>query len=96
MNEQELMAFVQRILDNTKYDVQAQCMLRELRGMLDADAQKHPEEKELLKPLDEALRAFPELREVAGPGKKLDSAAIHIANTRANERREREARYNRC
>lgn len=94
MNEQTLMAFIQRILENTKTDTQAQCMLRELRSMLDAEARQHPEEEALLMPLDQALTAFPEVRDAAKGG--LDRAAIRAAKIRAEERRERESRYNRC
>ena len=94
MDERTLMAFIQRVLDNTKSDIQAQCMLRELRSMLDAEARQHPEEKALLTPLDQALTAFPEVREAAKGG--LSGEAIRAAKIRAEERREREARYNRC
>lgn len=96
MDEQTLMAFIQRIIRNTSSDIQAQSMLRELHGMLEANARQHPGEKDLLAPLTDAIAAFPEVREDAAKAGELDRKAIAIAKKRADERREREAQYNRC
>ncbi len=96
MDENALMAFIQSIIRNTSSDIQAQSMLRELLSMLDADTRQHPEEKELLEPLRDAIAAFPEVREDAAKAGELDRKTLIVAKNRADERRQREAQYNRC
>ena len=93
MNQNEMMAFIQRIIDSAPTDQQAVAMLRQLKEIIDATLSKYPEDAELRQHLINAITALPELRADRRENRAMSPEVLRIARTRADERIAREASY---
>ena len=95
VNEQELLAFIERILSNSSPDIAGDRCAELLRALKDQNLLT-PELQQAVTPLTGCI---PEMYQVFPNGKKVTMAGLREADRRAAERRRREEEardYGRC
>ena len=96
ISEQELLAFIERILSNSPHNAAAEDRCRELLRVLE---EQNLLSAEMKKTAETAIKSVPELYQVFPGGKSVTADGLEEAARRADERRRREEdarRYGRC